>query len=99
MCLHIKPLTEISVDRCQVHPVIKREQYCCYDKIPDEETEHHHIVLKAAIGIHARSHFAHRTGHRNKGNTTQAGTDHTEGNQHPVTVTVTDEKGFVVRIA
>ena len=43
--------------------------------------------------------LAHIARHTDKRNARERGTDHAKGNQHPIAVSVTNEKGLVVGIA
>ena len=73
--IHADACTEVSVDTCQIQPVVKRQQYVCYDHIAEEESEY---------GLHIR--HVHSANHARYGYESHAGNcsaNHAEGDYIP----------------
>ncbi len=98
MRFYIESLSEIGVNRSQIHFIIEWKQDKCNDEITEEEPDDHHIIFKSAIDIFCSGKFSNRSGNRNKSNTAQTRSDHPEGDQPPFAFTISNEKGLIISI-
>ena len=80
---------KIFIDRNQIHPVEKRNEYECDNELSDDKSQYHLQVGEAAGLYHTRYGYKRNSG--------DSGTNHGKGDNIPCRFAVADEEAFVIR--